>query len=56
MTGAFTQRMASYRTQTDNTVTYDAPAGYRVESYNDLIHRPKVHQLRALSATTGDLT
>jgi hypothetical protein len=56
MTGALKQGMASYRTETDDTVTYDAPAGYRVESYNDLIHRAKVHQLQALSGTTGDLT
>ncbi|MBK5571160.1 hypothetical protein [Ensifer sp. SSB1] len=27
-----------YRTQAQDTVTYDAPAGYRIESYNDLIN------------------
>ena len=52
----FIAGIASYRTETDDTVTYDAPAGYRVESDNDLIHRVKVHQLQALSATTGDFT
>lgn len=56
MAGAFTQDVASYRTETDDTVTYDAPAAYRVESYNDLSHRAKVHQLQGLSGTTGDLT
>jgi hypothetical protein len=56
MTGAFTQGMASYPIETDDTVTHDAHAGYRVEVYNDLIHRAKVHQPQALSGTTGDLT
>jgi len=27
-----------YRTQVQDSVTYDAPAGYRIESYNDLIN------------------
>ena len=27
-----------YRTESDDTVTYDAPAGYRIESFNDLIN------------------
>lgn len=27
-----------YRTQAQDTVTFDAPAGYRIESYNDLIN------------------
>lgn len=56
MTEASAQGIATYRTETDDTVTYDAPADHRVESYNDLIHRAKVHQRQALSATTGDLT
>lgn len=56
MAGAFTRDIASYRTETDDIVTYGATAGYRVESYNDVVHRAKVHQLQGLSGTTGDLT
>ena len=37
----FVAGIASYLTETDDTVTYDAPAGYRVESDDDLIHRAK---------------
>jgi hypothetical protein len=44
-----------YRTQAQDTVTYNAPAGYRIESYNDLINEA-VHGSTSVVVTPNGAT